>query len=293
MARIRIVLLILALAWGTQMNPTVQAGDSTPASEDPGPWVLLEPGLHLGTFVAPQASVAGDSLIRVLRINPKFFQFRLLNASATDGHKRLSARDWAKKHSLVAAINASMYQKDSLTSVSLMKTVDHINNTWYSKDRALLAFDALDPKLPEVQILDRDCQDVESLRTRYQTLVQSIRMVDCKGNNVWKPQDKIWSTAAIGMDQNGNILFMHVRSPYSTHDLIQHLKALPIGLKRAMYVEGGAEAQMAIHVGKTEMQFLGSYSSGSNENDSNQIAWPIPNVIGIVRVPSTSHETPQ
>jgi len=271
----------MALAVRTGVPAT--AGDTPPSVAESGPWGLLEPGLHLGTFIAPKPSPVGDSLIRVLRINPKHFEFRLLNASATENPKRLSALNWAKEHSLVAAINASMYQMDGLTSVSLMKTINHINNTWYSKDRALLAFDALDASLPPVQILDRDCQDVESLRKRYRTLIQSIRMIDCKGNNVWEPKNKIWSTAAIGMDQAGNILFIHVRSPFSTHDLISQLKSLPIGLKRAMYVEGGPEAQMVILNGKKEMQFLGSYSTGSNENNANLIAWPIPNVIGIVR----------
>ena len=189
-------LLVLAL-W---MGLAVPAGFGSPEKQVPslGPWAFLEPGLHLGTFAAPKPSMVGDSLIRVLRINPDYFEFRLLNASATKGHKRLSVRDWAKKHSLVAAINANMYQKDNLTSVSLMKTTGHVNNTWYSKDRALLAFDPLNASLPKVQILDRDCQDVESLRQQYQTLVQSIRMIDCKGHNVWEPQDKIWAEEALG-----------------------------------------------------------------------------------------------
>lgn len=246
-------------------------------------WHALEPGLELGTFPAPLKSILGDSLVHVLRIDPAHFKFRLLNASA-NGNQRHSAREWTQQYNLVAAINASMYQSDNLTSVSLMKTIGHVNNTWYSKDRSILVFDPNDDSLPAIQILDRDCQDVESLRKQYQTLIQSIRMVSCHGENVWTQQDKIWSTSAIGTDEAGHVLFIHVRSPYSTHDLINILLALPIQLKRAMYVEGGPKAQMYIQSRKLEMEFLGSYSTGSNENDANQIAWPIPNVVGIERI---------
>lgn len=249
------------------------------------PWVQLEPGLEFGAFISPEKSPVGDNLIRILKIDPKRFQFRLLNASASPGGKRLSAKQWVRQNGMVAAINASMYQADKLTSVSLMKTFGHVNNSWYSKDRALLVFDSKKRSLPHAQILDRDCQSVDQLRKLYHTLIQSIRMISCNGKNVWEQQDKKWSTAAIGMNQKGNILFIHVRSPFSTHDLIDNLLKLPIHLKRAMYVEGGSEAQMFVHSGKNELEFVGSYSTGTSETDANSLAWPIPNVVGITRLP--------
>ncbi len=246
-------------------------------------WIPLEPGLDFAAFVSPKKSIAGDSLIRVLRIDPGKFQFRLLNASAASNGKRLSGKKWAQQNGLIAAINASMYQADNKTSVSLMQTLGHINNTWFSKDRAVLAFDSQRSDLPPVQILDRDCQDVDQLRKNYHTLIQSIRMISCTGENTWAPQDKVWSTAAIGADTSGNLLFIHVRSPYSTHELINILMKLPLHLKRAMYVEGGPQAQLYIHSGSQEFEFVGSYSSRFNENNVNTLAWPIPNVVGIVR----------
>lgn len=250
------------------------------------PWIQLEPGLEFGAFISPEKSPVGDNLIRILKIDPTHFQFRLLNASASSEGKRLSAKQWAQQNGMVAAINASMYQADKRTSVSLMKTFGHVNNSWYSKDRALLVFDPKTESLPQAQILDRDCQKVSQLRTLYHTLVQSIRMISCDGKNVWEQQDKKWSTAAIGMNQTGDILFIHVRSPFSTHDLIDNLLKLPIQLKRAMYVEGGSEAQMYIHSGNNELEFVGSYSTGTSETDANSLAWPIPNVVGITRLPS-------
>jgi phosphodiester glycosidase len=249
------------------------------------PWIRLEPGLEFGAFISPDKSPVGDNLIRILKIDPHRFQFRLLNASASSGGKRLSAKQWARQNGMVAAINASMYQADKRTSVSLMKTFGHVNNSWYSKDRALLVFDPKKKSLPHTQILDRDCQSVDQLRKLYHTLIQSIRMISCDGKNVWEQQDRKWSTAAIGMNRTGDILFIHVRSPFSTHDLIDNLLKLPIQLKRAMYVEGGSEAQMYIHSGKNELEFVGSYSTGASETDANSRAWPIPNVVGITRLP--------
>ena len=45
------------------------------------------------------------------------FGLRLLNALSKDQGKRWSVKDWANRNGLVAAINASMYQKDMMSSV--------------------------------------------------------------------------------------------------------------------------------------------------------------------------------
>jgi hypothetical protein len=246
------------------------------------------PGLELGKFTPVLQLKEGDSSVKVLRIDLKYFEFRLLNASSQTSNERKSVKDWVIHHGLVAGINASMYQKNNLTSVSYMKTGDHINSTWVSKDRSFLAFDPKDKTLPKAKIFDRDCDDFKKVREQYRSLIQSIRMVSCKGKNVWAPQEKKWSTAAIGMDSKGRILFIHARSPYSTHDFINLLLALPIDLTRAMYVEGGKDAQLYINTGKKEFEFLGNYTTAVDNAKGNSIAWPVPNVVGIV--PISNHK---
>lgn len=260
------------------------ATDSLPAVESsPGDWEQLEPGLHLGTFSAPVPSEQGDSLIHVLRADTSHFELRLLNASAPSQGKRQTAREWAQNNTLVAAINASMYQANLSTSISLMRSRGHVNSARLSKDKTLLAFDPIDSTYPEVQIIDRECQDFDRLKDKYRSLVQSIRMVSCQGKNVWKTQNDKWSIAAIGVDTEGRVLFIHVRSPYGTHELIDMLLKLPLSLDRAMYVEGGTQAQLYINTPAKEYEFLGGYSSASETGNGNQFAWPLPNIIGLVR----------
>ena len=229
-------LLRLTLAAGLIFSaPAGLESNSQGLSKDH--WKQLAPGLELGGFVPAPRSKPGDSIVKILRIDLKYYEFRLLNASFQTRTERKSVKDWVMGHGLVAGINASMYQKNNLTSVSYMKTGGHINSTWVSKDRAFLAFDPKDKTLPAAKIFDLDCEDFEKVRKQYRSLIQSIRMVSCNGKNVWSPQKKKWSTAAIGMDSKGQMLFIHARSAYTTHDFINLLLTLPIDLKRAMYVE--------------------------------------------------------
>jgi hypothetical protein len=246
-------------------------------------WEQLEPGLELGSAASPIASPAGDSRIRILRIDPTRFELALLNSSAAPDRPRLTAKQWAERSGLVAAINASLYQTDHRTSVSLMKSRTHTNNPRLSKHNAVLLFDRLDDSVPPVQIVDRTCRNLDEVQGRYAAMVQSIRMVSCDRTNVWSQQpDKKWSTAAIGMDQQGRLLFIHLRSPLTTHDLIDALLTLPLGLREAMYVEGGPEAQLYVNAGGREVELVGSHGS-SFAGIENSYALPIPNVVGVRR----------
>jgi hypothetical protein len=276
----RALLLLLPL-------PALLAGVSPHAGTDPaaGTWVRLDAGIELGTFDSPLASDSGDSRIRILRIDPKSCRLRLLNASAPGEKGPLTAREWCERHGLLAAINASMYQEDLRTSVSLMKTRGYTNNARVSKDMTILAFDRLDTEVPEIQIIDRECQDLDAVRARYGTLVQSIRMISCTGRNVWSQQPRRSSIAAIGVDGGGRILFLHSRSPYSTHDFISILLGLPVGLSRAMYVEGGPEAQLYARGGGREFEFVGSFEAGFIPRDDSPRAWRVPNVIAVEKRP--------
>ena len=244
-------------------------------------WQALAIGLELGTFLSPQPAEVGDSLVRVLRINPKYYRLRLLNASAIEDGVPLTPKQWCRQNGLIAAINPSMFQTDYKTSVSLMRTQTHTNNPRLSKDMAILAFDRQSSDVPRAKIIDRQCEDFQFWKKKYKTLVQSIRMLSCKGKNVWKQQQQKWSTAAIAIDGRENILFIHVRSWYSTHDLINVLKILPLNISKAMYTEGGPQAQLYINTGKKEFEFVGSYETSSPQSNEDAISWPLPNIIGI------------
>jgi hypothetical protein len=246
------------------------------------PWQALEPGLELAVLEGPEAP-AGDRKITVLRIDPRRFDLRLLNASAPgQGGAPRTARAWAASAGAVAAINASMYQGDNLTSVGLMRTRAYVNHRRLSKDRSVLAFDPADRALPPVRLVDRDCEDLEPVAARYGTLVQSIRMISCDRKNVWAPSDRRFSAAAIGVDGAGRVLFVHARTAWPVHALVEALLALPLDLRQAMYVEGGPEAQLYVKAAGRELELVGGFDRPliSVENVE---AWPVPNVIAVLR----------
>lgn len=279
--RILLALAIVLTPVAAAELTTDQPADasSAPAAD---PWTALQPGLDLGLFESPRKSDRGDSKVRVVRVDPARFDLVLAMASSEDSPTPKTARDWAEARGLLVAINASMYATDHRSSVSFMKAPGHVNNPKISKDSDILAFGPKEDGLARARIIDRGCDDHEALLPRYGSAVQSIRMLSCDGRNVWSQQARRWSHAVIGIDGSGRPLLIHARSPWSTHDFIEILRELPLDLKRLQYAEGGPEAQLFVRVGGHEVEQFGSFETGFFESDTNAVAWPVPNVVGVV-----------
>ena len=247
------------------------------------PWKKVDEGLFWAELYPSQKSPVKDSKITIIKINPKFYSFKLLCASDL-GKTRMTAKDWSLKHNLISSINAGMYQEDGLKNVGYMKNFSHINNPRLSSSyKAVLAFNRTDSAVPEIQIIDLRCQTFEELKPKYQTFVQSIRMVSCRQENVWAKQDNMWSLAVLGIDKNGNALFIFSEAPYSVHDFINVLLSLPISLYNAMYLEGGAEASLYFSLNGVDLDKVGNNGSGLNDSLVRGVVRAIPNVLGIIK----------
>ncbi|MEM7370806.1 MAG: phosphodiester glycosidase family protein [Bacteroidota bacterium] len=236
-------------------------------------WTEADPHLHCNI---------GDNRISIVKVDPAVFDLTLCSAKELKSEAQ-PIQKWVENHDLLVAINAGMYQQDFLTSVGFMKNYSFVNQGRKNKDNTILAFNRKTRTVPPAQIIDLTCQSWEELKDQYDSFVQSIRMIDCEQKNRWGQQQRYWSTAAIAVDQEGAMLFIHSRTPWSVRDFISILQHLPLNIHNAMYLEGGPEASLYLDHPSKQLARVGSYETGFWESDGNRDFWPIPNVIGIKR----------
>lgn len=243
-------------------------------------WQVLEEGLSYLQADASIKSEYADSKIYVLKIDPDKLDLVLLSSKELQSYT-LTAPEWAANHDLLAVFNAGMFLADHETNRDYMKNYDFTNNPNMTSDNAVVAFNPKDDSLPPFQIIDLGCEDWQTLKNQYHTLIQGIRMIDCNGKNRWSKQPKIWSMVMIAEDKEGNALFIFTRSPYRVHDFINMVLELELDIINGMYLEGGPEASFYINHPALKVEKTGSYETGFFESDDNDVFWKIPNVIGI------------
>jgi hypothetical protein len=257
---------------------------SNVASQDPG-WKQIDEGLYYSDFTAPIKSYTGDSRILIVRIDPKVYSFRLLSISElAPGSLAMNVREWADRYKLIAAINAGMFQADLKANVGYMKNYGHLNNPRIHKTyTSVFAFNPKKAEMPAAMIFDTDVQDIKEIISGYHTVVQNLRLIKRPGLIRWAQQDKKWSEAALGQDQDGNILFIFSESPYTMHELSKILLSLPIKLECAMHLEGGLAASLYLRHNGIELGRMGRHEFSSIVGDINNEFLPLPNVIGITK----------
>jgi hypothetical protein len=235
-------------------------------------WTVLAPGVEYGIF---------PGNIHIVRADPAQATLKLLLASERDKKLRTTA-EWCKDFTLIAAINAGMYETDYLTNVGYLRNGTHVQNgKWSGNYKSALAFDPKRPALPAAIMVDLDEPNARARLRDYRSVVQNLRLLKGNGINMWERTDRRWSEAAVGMDEQGRILFLFCRSPYPMNEFNERILSLGLGITRMMHMEGGKEASFSIKTSRFSRNLAGGLDPTLPIEDSAGEQWPIPNVIGI------------
>jgi hypothetical protein len=231
-------------------------------------WRELAPGLDLGRFASRTLSPDGDGDVVVLRVDPARWDL-VYHTAADHGGQNRNVRAWADGLGLAAAINAGMYQEDRHSHVGFLQIDGKVRNGTANDYLSAAACGPVRRGDPPFRIFDLDETPLDSLRVRYRTVAQNLRLIKRPGDNRWTTRDRGWAEAALGEDSRGRALLIFCQSALSMHDLNEALLALPLDLVCAQHLEGNLPAQLHLKVGGTTL----SLPAGDVP--------PIPNVLGV------------
>ncbi len=245
-------------------------------------WRTLTNGVAMCLVIPDPPSDYGDSKITVVRVDPARWELTLGTTPYMRQEQRKTAREWAESEGFTLAINAGMYHWHNVHD-GYMEYRSHVISSETNHYQSVLAFDPRRPELAPFRLFDLDAPGItiDRIREDYQSLVQNLRLIKHPGENRWSNQLRRWSEAALGEDDQGRILLIFSRSPFSMYDFNRILLKAGIGLVAAQHLDGGPPAQIYVRVGETELELSGSYETGINENDQISDVWSIPNVLGI------------
>ncbi len=244
------------------------------AADDP--WRPLASGLNWAEFPAEAGPII------VVRADPAQWSLDVITRSATGLEHNRTARAWAEAEALTVAINAGMFQEDGTAHVGYLVDGAHVNSAHPNHYRSVAAFNPRTPDAPPFQLFDLDPgnPELETIRARYGTVIQNLRLIQRPGQNRWSSDtNRTWSEAALGEDKQGRILFLFAPDPRPMHRLNETLLQLPLELVAAQHLEGGPTAQLYIAIGDREWRGRPSGLLGSLKNGGPPPG--LPNILGL------------
>ncbi len=242
------------------------------------PWENKQPGLDLAQINLKTFSPNTDGQLRILRINPHFFQFLLLSKGQTKSFPK-TLTQWARDAKLAAAINASMYLPDGQTSTGYMRSGEYVNNPKrVSKFGAYFLAQPKNSELVAARIVERDHPQLEQLLKQYSVVIQNYRLISSNRDILWSKGGQKHSIAAVGEDIKGNILFFHCAKPMDAHSFAQIILKLPLHIHTVMYVEGGVQAGMVLRLPHEDFFWSGRHPA---EFFLGNVGVALPNILGI------------
>ena len=246
-------------------------------------WRQIGKGVQFCETDAPVRSIIGDSKLTILKIDPKKVEFDLFTASAMDSTSK-PVNVWADTMGLDIVFNAGMYDlAKPLISRGLLKNGLHHNQFAFKEGwNVMFAINPVDTlNAADAVVYDMQCITYDSIKEKYASFAQGIRMLDCSGNPMnWK-KNQACSMLVCAHDDQDNLIIIFNRSPFSPNQMIAFMKQFPTPLHNAIYMEGGPETSLYVNVGDFCLQKVGSYVAGTYAKDTNETFWPLPNVIGI------------
>lgn len=136
------------------------------------------------------------------------------------------------------------------------------------------------------RIVDLEQAAADSI-DRYDHAIQSMMLFDDRGILRVRDTEKAASRTVVAEDAFGRILILHVEGAVTLAALARWLLQQPLQLVRALNLDGGIEAQLAIRTPSLELTVFGQHGTGTTLPipAADALRYPLPAVIAVVPHP--------
>lgn len=275
-----VVLVVAAAALGWRL---LRGGH---ASGDPSAPVLGAPtrleSLGAEVFYLDAASIVRRGPSRVLAVRlerPVELVPHHFRREGAEGPQTIEA--WARQLDAPVVFTAGQFD-ESLNHLGWLKAQgDWVFKAHKSQWKALLVSGPVQGE-PWAGIIDLERANV-SIAEHYRNVVQSMMLVDDTQRVRVRDSQRTACRTVVAQDDAGRVLVLVTEGAVTLADLARWLPGSGLGIQRAMNLDGGVEAQIAIRTPELQLAFYGQYGTGTTVFDAGAgpIRYPLPAVIAV------------
>ena len=241
----------------------------------------LRPGMEFALMRGEPYCRMGLSEIAVLRIDPRRVRLRMVHYTQFSERLPLDILEWEQRTGAIAVFNAGQYYPD-YSYMGLFVSNGHVISGEQHPDfkAALVA----SPRSggPRARVLDLDKHPIRVDELPWREVAQSFRLFDDDGKIRVRKSSQVAYRTAVGEDAQGRLLVIATEGGYTLYELAGLLRTLPLGLRRAMSMDGGDEAALCIRCGSFRYASFGHRLSDGSVPNPLRPTVPLPAVVTVM-----------
>lgn len=238
------------------LSPTVPAAHAGSFA-----WHLPAPGLEAAEMPVVAAGIEVDRLL-LARLDPRRFRFEVLSEPA--GH--LDIDDWLSRAGAALVVNGSYYGPDGQPATPVLSNGRGLGPGVYDARHG--AFVATGEGASVVDLAGRGWQP--AFAGALQAMVSFPMLIGDDGASRAGRSDPRWlaNRSFVAEDAQGRIVIGTTREAFFSLDrLADFLRASPLGLVRALNLDGGPPACQAIAAGNYRRSFCGQWETQTRNGE--------------------------
>ncbi len=268
-----------------RLSASMRAGLRTPPPKAvPGAfaWQEIDEGFGVAELPVIADGVEVDRLL-LARIDPSRFRFTVRNAAA--GDRELD--DWMRATGAVLVINASFFRHDGTPETPVLSEGIRLGPQRYQATHGAFVASANAAEIRDLSAItwQKAFAGADNAFVSYPLLIGPGGIDRVKADPRW-----LANRSFIAQDSEGRIILGTTREAFFSLDrLAAFLRDAPLGLTRALNLDGGPVACQAIALRQYRRDYCGLWEMAVHDGQlkllplSPHRRWTLPNVLAVVR----------
>lgn len=240
----------------------------------------LRPGLEFAIVRGEPFCRRGSAEIAVLRLDPARYRLRVHHYTSEPDRTPLDALEWQRRTGALAIFNAGQYYPDYSYMGLLVSNGEIVSPRLHPDYKAALVASMVQGQ-PRARVVDLEREPLDPRKPGWREVAQSFMLLDRSGRLRARKSGLIAKRTIVADDAEGRLLVITTEGAYTLHEFAALIQKLPLGVRQAMCMDGGQEAELAVSVGGFRYASFGRWDQAGRDPGLTAVMVPLPAAISI------------